>query len=53
MSFIIKNVHSGLVLDVKESNSEHGAEIILYPYHGYENQQWVYKNGMIISKLNG
>ncbi|PSN29312.1 hypothetical protein C0J52_28244 [Blattella germanica] len=53
MSFMIKSADSGLVLDVKECNRKNGAEIILYPFNGGNNQLWTYKNGKIISKLNG
>ncbi|CAH1800305.1 unnamed protein product [Owenia fusiformis] len=36
----IKSELCGLVLDVKQSNREHGAELIAYCHHGGCNQQW-------------
>lgn len=53
MTFYIQSVHSGKYLDVKDNNENPGAEVIIYDFHGGKNQQWKYKDGMIISKLNG
>jgi hypothetical protein len=51
MPFIIKSVSNGMVLDVRNSEKRNGAEVILWPYNGGNNQLWEYKNNMIYSKL--
>ncbi|XP_023714204.1 endo-1,4-beta-xylanase A [Cryptotermes secundus] len=51
MSFIIKSVSNGMVLDIRNGEKRNGAEVILWPYNGGNNQQWEYKNNMIYSKL--
>jgi hypothetical protein len=51
MSFIIKSVSNGMVLDVRNNEKRNGAQVILWPYNGGNNQQWEYKNNMIYSKL--
>ena len=53
MPFIIKSVVNGMVLDVKNADKKNGAEVILWPYSGSQNQLWEYKNNMIYSKLSG
>jgi hypothetical protein len=53
MAFYIQSISSGKYLDIKDNNESEGAEVIIYPFHGGKNQQWKYKDGMIVSKLNG
>ncbi|KAJ9593323.1 hypothetical protein L9F63_015143 [Diploptera punctata] len=53
MAFIIKNIASGLVLDVRGDHRTNGAEVILFSFHGRDNQLWEYKNNMIVSKASG
>jgi hypothetical protein len=53
MPFYIQSVHSGKYLDVSGGSEEKGAQVIIFDFHGGTNQQWSYKRGMIISKLNG
>ncbi|XP_069681493.1 endo-1,4-beta-xylanase A-like [Periplaneta americana] len=53
MAFIIRSIHNGLVLDVRRGEKRSGAEVIMWPYHGGDNQLWEYKNNMIYSKVNG
>jgi hypothetical protein len=53
MTFIIKSVASGMVLDVKNQEKKNGAEVILWPYNGGKNQLWEYKNNMMYSNLSG
>jgi hypothetical protein len=53
MSFYIQSVHSGKYLDVKEGKKEKGTAVIIHDFNGGKNQQWSYKNGMIVSNLNG
>lgn len=53
MPFYIQSVHSGKYLDVKGSNKSKGTEVVIYDFNGGKNQQWTYKKGMIVSKLNG
>ncbi|PSN42601.1 hypothetical protein C0J52_19718 [Blattella germanica] len=53
MSFYIRNVETGLVLDVQSSEKRNGTHIIMWPFHGGDNQLWEYKNNMIISKASG
>jgi hypothetical protein len=53
MPFIIRSIANGMVLDVKGAQKRNLAEVILWPYHGGENQLWEYKNNMIYSKLSG
>jgi hypothetical protein len=51
MPFVIKSESNGMALGVKDAQKS-GAEVILWPYHGGDNQKWEYKD-MIYSKLNG
>jgi hypothetical protein len=53
MPFLIRSVVNGMVVGVKDENTNNGAPVILWPYHGGKNQLWEYKNNMIFSKLNG
>jgi hypothetical protein len=53
MPFIIKSMVNGMVLDIREAQRRSGAEVILWPYNGGQNQLWEYRNGMIYSKLSG
>ena len=53
MPFYIQSLHSGKYLDVRGGSREKGAQIIIYEFNGGKNQQWSYKRGMIVSKLNG
>jgi hypothetical protein len=53
MAFYIQSLDSKKYLDVKDNNESAGAEVIIYDFHGGKNQQWKYKDGMIVSKLNG
>jgi GH25 family lysozyme M1 (1,4-beta-N-acetylmuramidase) len=39
-SVALKNVASGLYLDVSGSHDKEGAEVICYPWHGGDNQRW-------------
>jgi hypothetical protein len=53
MTFYIQSVHSRKYLDVKGINKEKGTKVQIYDFHGGKNQQWSYKEGKIISSLNG
>ena len=53
MVFYIQSVLSGKYLDIRGGSKEKGAQVILYEFNGAKNQQWTYKKGMIVSKLNG
>ena len=53
MGFYIQSVHSGKYLDVKGGSKDKGAQVIIYDFNGGKNQQWTYKKGRIVSKLNG
>jgi len=53
MPFYIQSVQSGKYLDVEGGSSEQGAKVITWDFHGGKNQQWSYRNGMIVSKSNG
>jgi hypothetical protein len=53
MAFVIKSMVNGMVLDVKESETGSGAEVILWPFHGGDNQLWEYKDHMFYSKASG
>ncbi|KDR12921.1 uncharacterized protein LOC110835783 [Zootermopsis nevadensis] len=53
MPFVIKCVANGMVLDVKNNERINGAQVVLWPYNGGNNQLWEYKNNMIYSKLSG
>ncbi|XP_069681484.1 beta/gamma crystallin domain-containing protein 3-like [Periplaneta americana] len=53
MPFIIKSVSTGMVLDVRNNERRSGAEVVMWPYNGGDNQVWEYKNNMIYSKLSG
>ena len=53
MPFYIQSMHSGKYLDIKGGNKHKGAQVIIWDFNGARNQQWTYKKGMIISKLNG
>ena len=53
MPFYIQSIHSGKYLDIKGGNKHKGAQVIIWDFNGAKNQQWTYKKGMIISKLNG
>jgi len=47
------NVHSGSCLDVKYADPNPGAEVILWPCHGGQNQLWAYfPDGSIRNQLN-
>jgi len=52
MPFYIKNIDTGLVLDIKNANNEPNGKIIMYPYNGGNHQLWEYRNGMIYSLHN-
>ncbi|MDR1185665.1 MAG: RICIN domain-containing protein [Coriobacteriales bacterium] len=41
-AYAIKNVASGLYLDVRGSVDEDGARLCCWPWHGGDNQQWIY-----------
>ncbi|KAJ3119730.1 hypothetical protein HK100_000175, partial [Physocladia obscura] len=49
---MIRNIHSGKVLDVSGCNFENGTEVIQWEENGGENQKWEFKNGLILSKYN-
>jgi len=53
MVFYIQSVLSGKYLDIRGGSKEKGTPVILYEFNGAKNQQWTYKKGMIVSKLNG
>ena len=53
MVFYIQSVLSGTYLDIRGGSKEKGTPVILYEFNGAKNQQWTYKKGMIVSKLNG
>jgi hypothetical protein len=53
MAFYIQSVSSKKYLDIKEADESKGAEVIIFDFKGGRNQQWKYKDGMIVSKLNG
>lgn len=53
MAFYIQSVHSGKYLDVRGGSKEKGTQVIIYDFNGGKNQQWTYKKGRIVSKLNG
>jgi len=53
MPFYIQSLHSGKYHDLRAGSEEKGAQVIIYEFTGGKNQQWTYKNDMIISKLNG
>ncbi|KDR12920.1 uncharacterized protein LOC110835784 [Zootermopsis nevadensis] len=53
MAFYIQSVHSKKYLDIKDNNDCKGAEVIIFDFTGGKNQQWKYKNGNIVSELNG
>lgn len=53
MVFYIQSVHSGKYLDVKGGSKDKGVQVIIYDFNGGKNQQWTYKKGRIVSKLNG
>jgi hypothetical protein len=53
MSFYIQSMHSGKYLDVSGGNKDKGTPVIIFDFHGNKNQQWSYKKGRIVSKLNG
>ena len=53
MPFYIQSVLSGQYLDVEGGSSDQGAKVITWDFHGGKNQQWTYKNGMIVSKDSG
>jgi hypothetical protein len=53
MSFYIQSVHSGKYLDFRGGSKHKGAQVIIYDFTGDKNQQWSYKKGRIVSKLNG
>jgi len=52
MKFYIQNIETGLVLDIKDQYGGPNGKIVMYRYHGENNQLWTYENGMIYSKLN-
>ena len=49
MWFKIESNHNGMVLDIA-GGSQHGAQIIVYPYHGGDNQLWTWENNSLVSK---
>ena len=53
MPFYIQSVQSGKYLDIRGASKERGAQVTLYDFNGGKNQQWMYKKGRIVSKLNG
>jgi hypothetical protein len=53
MPFYIQSVPSGRYLDIRGGSKEKGAQVTIFDFHGGKNQQWSYKNGAIVSKLNG
>jgi hypothetical protein len=53
MAFYIQSLSSKKYLDIKDNDESEGAEVIIFDFHCGKNQQWKYKDGMIVSKLNG
>jgi hypothetical protein len=53
MPFYIQSLHSGKYLDIRGGSKSRGTQVIIYDFTGGDNQQWTYKNDMIISKLSG
>jgi hypothetical protein len=53
MPFYIQSVHSGKYLDIRGASKDKGTPVIIYDFNGNKNQQWTYKNGRIVSKMNG
>jgi len=53
MAFYIQSMHSGKYLDIKGGNKNKGTQVIVWDFNGGKNQQWSYKKGRIVSKLNG
>ena len=46
--FFIRSRLNGQFLDVKNESKSDGSVVIIYPFNGNENQQWIYKNGNIV-----
>jgi len=53
MFFYIQSVHSGKYLDISGGSKEKGAQVVIYEFSGGKTQQWSYKKGRIVSRLNG
>ena len=49
---MLKNT-SGQVVDIEGGCREAGSKVIVYPSHGGRNQQWVWEDGLIVSRLAG
>ncbi|XP_063232934.1 uncharacterized protein LOC134536847 [Bacillus rossius redtenbacheri] len=53
MAVYIQHKDTEQVLDVKESDTEPGAEVVLYTYYATPNQHWKFRDGLIVSELSG
>jgi hypothetical protein len=53
--FFIRNVASGLTLDVEGGSAQPGASIVLWPRKAssYDNQLWKYEEGFLVNKGSG
>ena len=51
MAFYIQSVHSGKYLDIADSE-ENGKQVVINEFNGGKNQQWSYKKGRIVNRLN-
>jgi len=52
--FIISESHPNLVLDIEGGSSEHGAKLIIHPYHGGKNQKFkLNKQGNLVAIHSG
>lgn len=51
--FLIRNVESNLVLDVKGGSKQEGASVILWTRTSNPNQLWTYDSGFLINKNSG
>lgn len=51
--FLIRNIESNLVLDVKNGSKQTGSPIIIWTRNGNPNQLWSYDSGFLINKASG
>lgn len=51
--FLIRNIESNLVLDVKDGSKANGASVILWSRNNKSNQIWSYDEGFIVNKNSG
>ena len=51
--FIVSEANPNLALDVQGGSRDHGANVIIWDFHGQDNQKWIIRGNEITSVNSG